>query len=187
MGVNPSYYRQAGEVYPHNAIFLTQFGTFPLGLEHYLGQGGADSVSILKRQDPLRQVYAPFVRYQNKKEFVDYTKPRVNAFYTTFVIPATLGKKTVKVGKQANSLAPFVSLIGGIIICASLYVLVRDAKIISNSIRMIQKSKSIQKYLADAKKALPSVIDDPVFQNLNKVAILERKFIKGTLLVQLSA
>lgn len=181
MGVSPSYYRQLGELYPPNAIILTEVGTFPLELEHYLGQAGADSVTILNRQDHLKNIYFPFVRYQDKSEFVDYTKPRVLAFRETFVVPSSLGKRTLKTGKTANQLAPFISLISGALIYSSLYMLVRDCRIIANSIKLITKSKNIKKFLLDALKEDPQVQGDPAFKSLKKVTDLREKIYKRNL------
>lgn len=182
MGVSPIYYRQADEIYPNNAIILTEMGTFPLEIEHYLGQTGADSVHILNRNHPLKNVYAPFVRYYKKHEFVDYSKPKILAFHQTFLLPAFLGKKNLKTSKKTNQIAPFISFIGGIIIFSSCYAIIRDCKIISNSVRLIQKSKNIQKFIAESKEENPEVIDDPIYQSLNKVTQLREKIYKRNLI-----
>lgn len=175
MGVCPSYYRQVGDIYPHETQIFTQAGAFPPEIEYYLGQAGADSIYILNRHDP-KGIYTPFVRYQHQYEFVDYTKPRVNAFHDTFVVPLALGKKTLKSGKNFNPLAPFISLIGSLVIFASLYMLVRDAKIISNSVKLIQKSQNIHKLLAESKEE-----KDPLSKSLDKVVQLRDKIYKRNL------
>lgn len=175
MGVNPCYYRQPEEFYPHDAIILTHAGTFPLELEHYLGKAGADSAYISKENGILKDIYAPFVRYDNGKEYVDYTKPSRDAYYKTYEKPVSIGKKTLKIGKNYNPIAPFISVIAGMIIFASLYILVRDCKIISNSTKLIQSSEYIQKFLEEAKNENPPVIYDPVYKSLEKVAQLREK------------
>ncbi len=181
MGVHPSYYRQADEIYPQDAIILTRGGTFPLQLEHYLGQAGADSISILNRIDAIKNNYDPFVRYQNKYQFVDYTKPRVNAFNDTFLLPSALGKKTLK-RKNPNPLAPFISLIAGAVIFASLYMIVRDCRIISNSYKLIKKSENIRRFLDEAKNENVQVNQDPVYKSLYRVAELREKIYKRNLI-----
>ena len=182
MGAIPNYYRPVGEFYPRTANILTEAGVFPLELETYLGQAGADSIKLLNRQNDLKDIYAPFVRYQKDLEFVDYTKPRVNAYYETFVVPASIGKKTLKSGKKANPLAPFISWIGGMVIFASLYVLVRDCKIILNSVKIIQKTKNYRKFITEEKNKNHEVLEDPVYHSLNKVLRLREKIYKRNLI-----
>lgn len=156
--VNPSLYRRSSEIDPHTNKILS-----------YLGQAGADSVYILNLTKPeLFQVYAPYVRSQNNDVFVDYTKPRINAFHDTFVVPKSLAKKTLKSGEKANQLASFVSLIAGTIIFASLYMVVRDCKIISNSRELIINSQKMKKFLDNS----PEFIDDAIYKSLEKVAQL---------------
>lgn len=180
MGVHPIYYRQSNDFYPQDAKIFTQKGAFPLELECYLGQAGADSVKILNHKDDLRNSYDPFLRYQKDYEYVDYTKPSTVAFHTTFIAPASFGKKTLK--SKGNKLAPYISLIAGIIIFASLYLLVRDCKTIINSVKLIQKSKYIQKFLSEVKDTTPGVALDPVYKNLYKVSSLREKIYKRNLI-----
>lgn len=175
MGVIPNYYRPIGEFYPRTANILTEAGVFPLELETYLGQAGADSIKILNITDPIKENYVPFVRYQNNFEFVDYTKPRINAFHDTFVIPASIGKKTLKSGNKSRELAAFISLIAGVVIFTVSYAIVRDCKIILNSVKMIKKTRNYCKFISEEKNGNPLVIQDPIYQSLNQVLISRRR------------
>lgn len=67
------------------------------------------------------------------------------------------------------------------IIFSSLYTILRDSKIIGNSIKLIQKSKNIQKFLEESKEESPAVIFDPIYQSLSKVIELREKMYKRNL------
>jgi hypothetical protein len=174
MGVIPNYYRPIGEFYPRTANILTEAGVFPLELETYLGQAGADSIKILNVKTPIKENYHPFVRYQNNLEFVDYTKPRISAYNETFVVPVSISKKTLKSGDKSNQLASFISLIAGVIIFSTLYTIVRDCKIILNAVKIIKKTNNYLKFISEEKNEHLLVLQDPIYQSLNKVLMYRK-------------
>lgn len=181
VSVYPSYYRQPGEIYPPDAIVCSKNGSFSLEIERYLGQSGADSAIILDKDEVFRDRYAPFVRYRNKHEFVDYTRPYVSALETTFLTPLSIGKKILNPGKKSNILGPIVAFLCCLTIFASFYIVVRDSKIIANSYKLICRSKNIRNYLNREEITFGKDEKDSTFKSLNKIARLREKIYARTL------
>lgn len=184
MQADPAYYRQQDEFYHAHDIVLTKNGTFPIDIERYLGQAGADFVHGIGKSlsDQTQYTYAPFVHVQNKHFFVDITKPTVRAFYETFTVPCSVGKKTVKASKKPSQVMKLISVVGGLVIFASLYVFVRDTLKVTNSFKIIQRGKNLQKFLEGTRKEDKQVSKDPVFKTLAKIVGLREKMYKRNLI-----
>lgn len=184
MQTDPAYYRQQDEFYHAHDIVFTKNGTFPIDIERYLGQAGADFVHGIGKSltSETQYTYAPFVHVQNKHFFVDITKPTVKAFYETFTVPCSVGKKTFKTSKKPSQVMQLISVVGGLVIFASLYVFVRDTLKITNSFKMIQRGKNLQKFLEGTRKEDEHVSKDPVFKSLSKIVGLREKMYKRNLI-----
>lgn len=177
MDIHPLYYRQQGEIYPPNTPILTKDGIFPIEIEYYLGQAGADAVFGvgIERSQDMQNVYAPFMNYNEKD--VEILKPKIEAFEQTFVIPISLGKKSYKAHKDLNCMR-LISLVGGIAIFAISYTFVRDFKTISHSMRVIKQTAYIQKFLSESNIDDHRVRKDPIYQKLYKILKLRTNIYK---------
>lgn len=168
-------YRKAGETYPENTVTLTPLGTFHIDIEQFLGQAGADSVVVLEKND-IKSYYYSFIRLHEKsnRDYVDYTKPKVRAYYSTFICPLTLGKGVVKETKNSRrSLTPVMTFIASIFTYITSYFIVRDVLTISNSKKILRRVVNIKHLLLEARRENPKISQDPIYKSIEKV-VLER-------------